>query len=1094
MTKQILASSKIQGEYHKLIERINYNNIQAYVERNMPEKGKFFLSRLYEDGTTLKWYVEGYSDYRPLNKANEADKNDVYDVLKELKDATDEVIKKNPELASYVDKILFIPDESCIYFVKDSNGNYKISLVRWGYAPIAKRVENNVITALLNKRKPKSDTVLHIKYATGESVGSRSVYIFKDGVRELKLDNSGSCNLLYLPEGTNLQVALDPEMQKDVQNLTVIEGQTDYTLVFPFYTDAEVKVVDQFDDVCTGKEVLINGEVYQTDENGLVNIRFIKLLGDDELKFSLSEGDSSEATFKLNKDSVANHFVYQIKEGYECNLRVQVLYEGTNKPVGDYPIQVETESNQKYITDQQGYIDLANREVGEQIRVVDWENPDNNSTITLEKGNNDVVLYVPVPFEEQVRIGIIDHKKQPVKGARLEVYPTGKKGEVLQQETDVNGFCSFPKASFVPTKKVCCNLLAKDVNGCKKEKNYKKKFKYIDSESQYILRIKKRSWYWLWLLLLLLLIPLFFNFKKNITVQTVLNDVVACSPSEVDFKYTSRYLYKDGKFFVNEVYDNTLQTDSEGKATFEDVGYSGYSFVFYMLSKVTVQATADCFIQKDKAVNSIFHFLTSSEIIKIPMKEELVNVSVKVVDAELETPVVDAKVNFKFKRNGKITSGSSSTDPNGEIKITQVPKCGAIDIVKVEKYGYKANQKEDLNVRNILGDIPNISFYLTPIKKRITFFVKNKFTKEPLPDAKVTIRMRDPRSGKKTEETVKTDLDGRGVGFYDNLFLLAKVKLSAECEHFKKGNLMGDFTIEEFIKLPDSLRTIYLEPVPYVVNFRNIDSLSLVPIYGVKNIISVNSQDGNNYKDEQTSNRNGVFYVKAKKGDEIIIKSVGDPFFFDKHTQIIFEDEQDIKMKQKEVNLNFRTIDEYDQSLLSNCNLDITVNASSLTVPNDSGNGKFTLHLKASEKLTIKSTHSGYLDNDYQIKNKNALALSQEQKEQRDIIMKLKPCEGGGIAQDDVKIEKGKFSLVEYDMKKKLGDFIFDYNTNLEPDLIEVFDSRKDDISSSNIIFSYNRATGYSTESVKLHFTNRIITVKVTSNSSVWNYKVNCSD
>lgn len=1083
MPKQILNTSKKLGVIRKLIENLNYDNIQAIVSQNMDESEKMYLSKVFDDGNNLQWYIDDNSNvYKNFEKATESEKEEIYNKLFELNQKSKKIIERNGELSGFVEKILSIPSEDCIYFSKQQN-ILNIILTKWGYVPVNTKFNNDVITTLIQKRKPKNDIKLHFKYKTGDPIINTPFYLKKGESVELQTDVNGSYNLLYIPIATEMQIALDPNFQKDVQTVVVQEYETNYPLIFPFYTQATIRVVDQFDALLSNYTIDINDEQFITDENAQIILKSIDVDKVSVLKIKQLNNEENVSNFSLQKDFNNNNFIFKAIINYDCELNIITKFEDGTL-AHDYPLQIN--DSQRINSGSNAIANIPNCNVGDQMHIVDWNNSANQQTLYLEKGTNNIEFIVAKPIQEFVRIGIIDHDKKPIKGIELKINQKNVFEEV--QETNMDGFCFYPKEKFVDKQKVFSIIKGEGINGKKKEVTIKKNFVFDSNKSEYILQIKKRSWKWLWLLLLLLLIPLFFNFEKTINVHAVTMDGKDYNAASVHLQYTSRYLYKKGEFFKVENFDETQETNEKGIAKFEKIGFSGFSFIFYMFSKMTIEATGECYIG-DATLQSIFHFKKNEAIIPINMKEEMLEIQIKVIDAEIESPVVDAEVISYYKVNGKSKKITLKTNADGVLQLKDVAKCGVIDSVVVNKYGYQSETKKDIQIGKILGETPNLVFYLTPIKKKITFFVKNKFTKEPLPDAVVTLKLNDPRTNQSTEEEIRTNLDGMGVGFYDDLFLGAKVEISAECKYFKSDRIKGKYTVEEFINLPDSLRTIYLEPEQFVVSFRNIDSLSLKPIAGILNKIEVLGQDGKTYKDEQISNRNGVFNVQARKGDKVKILSLGDIYYFDKNTELLFEKELDILMKVKSFDLDFKTIENLNNSLLSECNLDVFINGNRIPSPSNSGNGNFKLKLLATDVLSIVSRHEGYLTNDKQINNKTSVSLIKDSK-LREILMEMEPCQGGGNQSNQ---EPFKNSIKEHDMKIQSGEFLFEYNTDTEADLIEVYNGRIKDISKANLIFTINEATGSRiSKSVKLIFTNRVVTVKIISNSRNWDYKVNC--
>ena len=277
------------------------------------------------------------------------------------------------------------------------------------------------------------------------------------------------------------------------------------------------------------------------------------------------------------------------------------------------------------------------------------------------------------------------------------------------------------------------------------------------------------------------------------------------------------------------------------------------------------------------------------------------------------------------------------------------------------------------------------------------------------------------------------------------------------------------------------------------LNFRTLDSITKALLGDVELRVTIN---GKAVRVPDNSG-NGEFTITAmdydtisihaeKKGylpnDKIHNRRVGDLFDAE-------QSERDILMKRiPERELKFRTLDGYDMQLLPNARLTITVNGIPYTQVTNSGNGEFTLILKYDAVVSIHAEKQGYLPND-QIYNRLVEDLYDAPQRERDIIMELPPCQAAG---DDNTHSSGG-SVIEYDMKKDFGTFVFAYYTDSAADHIIVYDCRKNERNPSKIIFDENIATDNSTLTRVLTFTSRVITVEVIGNTR-WNYTVNCPD
>ena len=630
-----------------------------------------------------------------------------------------------------------------------------------------------------------------------------------------------------------------------------------------------------------------------------------------------------------------------------------------------------------------------------------------------------------------------------------------------------------------------------------KEYLYKKKFKYSKNNGNYTFQLRKRNWKWLWLLLLLPLLLLFVRCEKSIDIETIdAVSKVGISDVDVSIDYTAHFLFKDGHLFVSEDIHKELKTDENGKGTFSDLPCSVFSYVFYMFSKVQYNATEACHSLLAPPVTSLFHYIWSKTLEMTPNTTDL---DLYVVDRETMETLAGASVFYSFELSGQTFSDSLKTTAAGTCKIENVPECGMVTLSKVYCYGYADTTNVVISVPVALACVDSAKVKLTPLKQRFTYYVKNKYTKEPIPGATVEVTLTTGNNVLRGQST--TNVDGKGFGVYEDAFVLANVDLKASKTHYKDGSLESKYTVEEFAALPDSSRTIFLEPEPYMEQFQNVDSITGTPISGVNNEIQINSISGSNETVTEVSNRNGIFYVKAMEGDHIFINSDKSPYYYPKETSIkSFSKGEIIKMKPKVTDLAFRTIDGETNELLPQCSLSITTSKSHISQPTSSGNGVFTVkNVFVGETISIAASKTGYTTNSDKVRNAEVLELMNATQERRDIplFVELPPCDAGDQGQNDVKA--GTVSQPQsYNMGSNQGKFDITYDTGTScTDCIELYNHKSgEDYRSGHMIWSSGQiATGTTCKATVYFSYGSVITIVVTtgpSDGSLWNYHITC--
>lgn len=612
--------------------------------------------------------------------------------------------------------------------------------------------------------------------------------------------------------------------------------------------------------------------------------------------------------------------------------------------------------------------------------------------------------------------------------------------------------------------------------------NYKKGFRYKPEQTDYTFRLKKRNWKWLWLLALLPLLLLFVRCEREIEVATVAQEDGSLIPNvQVKMEYTAHYLYKDNNFFKSEKICRTDTTDSNGKATFDHLGCSVFSYIFYCLQRSAFEIDDDCMALTPSPESCNFHYTHHKTLNLSPKK---VPVVMETLDRETGEPVADALVVYSFVKGKKEITDSVRSDAAGKLEIKDVPKCGDLNVKNVSCYGYEDLRNVKRPVATIIADNDSAKLLLTPLKESFTYYVKNKYTKQPVPNASVEVTLTS-KNGQTIGGKSTTNVDGKGRGAYKDAFVLAKVGLRASKQGFKDGTLAGDYTVAEFIKLPDSLRVVYLEPEASLHEFRNLDSISKKPIVGVHNHIVRKSIDGQTYDyPNEISNSNGVFTCLVIEDDELTITSEHSSYDT-KYTKIDkFKKGIDILMKPRVADLKFRTIIAGTQTLLPDCRLVITDSEGNKYSPTNSGNGEFTVKsIPHDTEISIFASKSGYEDNDYTIDNiKVAYLLSASQNE-RDIPLEkeMMPCEGGATV-----APSEEYHQRTYNMGVQSGQTTVYIDFDSAPDYITIYDGPD---TSGKVLL--NKGSYTEIHTFPINFTKGCITV-VVEGTTRRDYIVHC--
>lgn len=551
----------------------------------------------------------------------------------------------------------------------------------------------------------------------------------------------------------------------------------------------------------------------------------------------------------------------------------------------------------------------------------------------------------------------------------------------------------------------------------------KMKLGYKEQFNLYTVQLVHRRRYW-WLLLLLLPLLLLIQCQKDISVSCLEPDSGApISDMPVTMEYQSHFIWNKGRFFPNDDIIITQKTDSTGTTVFKDLPCSVYSYIFYCLSEVSFTAKSDCHAAADEKHN--FHYTRHVDLEMLPRREDL---HIKIRDLETKDPLPDGIIIYKYVEQGEEKTDSAKADPAGIVTIPQMRYCSTMKLLLGRCYGYADTTKVNVPCQSLLAPDDSTAIELRPIKANFDFFVKNAETKEPIPGASCVVTLTWPKPSTRVQKNppVTTSIDGKGRAVYASAPILTTLAITASKTNYETNDLKGGpYTVEQFLKLDEDKRTIWLKPLPYLQEFVNVDDQTGQPIPGVRNVINItNPATGETRTVTEVSNNNGVFPVTAKEDERIEIISSDAPCYQEKKTDIpIFKDVKDkkIPMTPEMVTLQFRTVKaENPNQLLSSCNLRVTGSVSGNLQPGNSGNGAFNVTFRKCEKLTIVASKNGYKNTTNKVSAQTWNYLKDAQ-DRRDIPLKHDPVSfvNGDHPQGS---QKNCYELPEP------GDFLFEWD------------------------------------------------------------------
>lgn len=393
----------------------------------------------------------------------------------------------------------------------------------------------------------------------------------------------------------------------------------------------------------------------------------------------------------------------------------------------------------------------------------------------------------------------------------------------------------------------------------------KSNFTYSNDKEEYVVPLQKGAWWW-WLLLLLLPLLLFIPFKKNIPVRAVNSVETAIPATDVFASYVDYQIFnfKTKKFFTHDTIELYEVTDSLGIAKFENIKYTLYSRLLFMGKKAEISAKNEC-SYGDSLTR--FHKLKNNKIFNLVLRERVYNYYFTVVNKENNQVIPGAKVIAYAKKDGKTVKFEGITEPDGTVYFENFPYCGEFNLTG-SAAGYLPDSLSG-NAMDLFNNDSLRTLRLTPKTAMIQFFVKDLYSKEPLPGATADLIIDG-----KVVQTVTTNINGYATSPGEGRF--TNVQVSKDFTIHAKKTYYHDTTKSDNLvhwkNLSDDEKTLYLRPEQKSVRFRDTDGRNGLP--GVKNIIYVN---GKAQSQPVYSNSEGYFMVSGVKATDKISVEASKP-------------------------------------------------------------------------------------------------------------------------------------------------------------------------------------------------------------------------
>ena len=976
-----------------------YSKLKSCLE---PDLLNVFSKPAVRNNETI-WSI-GYSgQIIPVHQLDNEKRSLAATILAQQKDEIIQVIGKYPELHKLTEALFTVPSEGDLLSYSDDNNNLVVFLARWACTELNYTSSPNpvsIFTGFGNSERVIAKT--RILYEDGSfAPGQVFTFEYEEVRKNLKIGPKGLCDLGMFKKDSVFLVSVNTGSEIIEQSFIVMPGIEYYDLIIVRPAHLLVQIFQSTGEPASDHLLIVEyeGNIMQlkSDNEG-------KLLIPDLKAGRFVTVGSEKPVTEVIKHQLCpdeNRINVTIKAEPVASLLIMTEYPNGDKAPGCYFFLTSNFDNVETLhsTDANGLFQTSNFSPGDHITVRLQQDETNSAQTTVAEGENKVKITLAPPLPpESVSVKLLDVNNKPVPDAGMDInLASGTISGVTNQDEKI----VIPKTSFIEGERVKVSVLINRIIKSNKDNIRKSSFRYSSAQNEYTVRLKKGFNFWWFLLLLPLL--LLVKCEKNINVQVVNETAATAIPDiPVSLTYTRAFLYDDGNFFTSSSESLETKTDSNGIARFEKTSFSIYSWIFYNLSVASLKAYGSCV--ESNTLNAKFHYIEGDSPLIIAVKPTPFTVDFRVVDLDDMQPLPNASVFVITEYYGHHQTDSAKTDANGRVVFDKLPKCGNIMKVTGSLDGYFNDSLKTASTENyVSGKLDERrTLKLKPITEKIVFFVKNCKNDQPVPDAVATITLNYEGGPPKKPQKISTNVNGVGKGNYDKAHIIAGIEIYVEKKYFKPAALNGKYKVREFVKLPESERTICLEAESNSLEFTNIDEKTGKPLVGVSNIVTVINSGKISKIDTITSNANGVFQVSSLFfGDKITIHASYRPNYEDNDYTIREKDgikllEQDasnriIPLKPKEIELTFRTLDEESGKLIDNVTLSVSVDGVK-TMPDNSGNGEFTVRAPYSSTISITAEKDGYGKNDSKIAGKTISALLAASQNERDIPLKPKPC------------------------------------------------------------------------------------------------------
>lgn len=485
---------------------LNYNNVYSRLRMVLGRKASLFADISTKSSGTI-WYADDDAEYTRLNEAPREEVNALSIALNDVVNGVRKELAASPEISSYVDDILEIPDQSFVFYRMTADG-YKFILAGWGckYAHQSATDPNAGFIKRISKNPeaPVSSTL--------EKAGKKEN--ISDLLAGIHKEEPGKTETVPLtaedieqPVETVKEELVEPTKVVAQNGVVKKESEKEEVKYEKKMQKVVLRVLDQNNHPVASEIVTITSKEGEstkvTSDEGTVVIG------------KLPYGDSFVVAFpNIQGNQERKYEVEPNVEVYDAYVKKYIKYspvlfveDQNGNPVQDYNVKIVINGQDTiYNTGIDGVIQLPTMQEGQKFIAIDTANYANTEEFNVTQAEAKKPYHFRVRRPEKTKVGItvLDKAGNPIPKATVDLTI----GDTpCQQITADDGRAEFPYEVFV-NGEIPVNLTVKGKG------QIKSKLNYTSDNTEYTIQLQDKKagggkgfgWKWLaWIPLLLLL-------------------------------------------------------------------------------------------------------------------------------------------------------------------------------------------------------------------------------------------------------------------------------------------------------------------------------------------------------------------------------------------------------------------------------------------------------------------------------------------------------------------------------------------------------------------------------------------------------------